>query len=106
MTKNSTQRHIEQHLTLHFHPSHLQVINESHQHHVPPDSETHFKVVLVSALFQGKMRVARHRLVYDALADALKNGVHALALHLYTPEEWQKMAEQFPASPRCRGVGA
>jgi BolA protein len=42
--------------------------------------------------FAGKPRVARHRLVYDALADELRQGIHALAIKAFTPEEF---AEQF-----------
>lgn len=82
---------------------HIEVINESHMHSVPPDSETHFKVVLVSPEFTGKRPVARHQLVYRLLADELAGGVHALALHTYTGEEWQQRAEAAPASPQCLG---
>ena len=55
-------------------PDHLEVIDESHQHagHVGANGTgfgTHFRVRIASPLFQGKPRVARHRLVYDALQD-------------------------------------
>jgi BolA protein len=46
----------------------------------------------VSGQFAGKPRVARHRMVYDALAEEMRRGVHALAIRAYTPEEF---AEQF-----------
>lgn len=88
-----------------FQPRHLEVINESHSHNVPANSETHFKVVLVSALFEGKPLVSRHRAVYDALAYAMENGVHALALHTYTQEEWAKRIAAAPTSPNCLGGG-
>lgn len=83
-------------------PDFLEVINESHQHNVPANSSTHFKVTCVSATFSGLNRVKRHQKVYSLLTDALQNGVHALAMHLYTPEEWaaQKVA---PQSPPCLG---
>jgi len=42
----------------------------------------------VAAAFAGKARVARHRMVYDALADAMQRGIHALAITAYTPEEF------------------
>jgi BolA protein len=62
---------------------HIEVVNESHMHSVPPNSETHFKVVLVSPEFAGKRPVARHQMIYRLLADELAAGVHALALHIH-----------------------
>lgn len=85
-----------------FAPQYLEVVNESHGHNVPANSETHFKVVLSAEVFKGKSLVARHRAVYSALADALENGVHALALHTYTPEEWAERSSA-PLSPECLG---
>ncbi len=81
-------------------PSHLEVINESYMHAVPPDAETHFKVIVASDAFDGVRRVARHQRVYGLLAEEMQNGVHALALHTYTPVEWGGRA---PDSPRCLG---
>jgi len=83
-------------------PAHLEVENESHRHSVPPGSETHFKVVVASAAFEGKRAVARHQLVYATLAEELKGGVHALALHTYTPAEWGER-NAAPESPECLG---
>ena len=60
----------------------LQVENESHMHSVPPNSETHFKVTLVSPDFAGQMKVRRHQAIYKVLADELAGSVHALSLHL------------------------
>ena len=85
-----------------FQPTHLEVINESHQHNVPPGSESHFKVVLVSEAFTGKRQVQRHQAVYAALADQLHGPVHALALHTYSPEEWSGR-QSAPQSPPCLG---
>ena len=81
----------------------LQVENESHKHSVPPNSETHFKVTLVSPDFQGQMKVKRHQAIYKVLADELAGEVHALALHLYSPEEWQATGQAAPESPNCMG---
>lgn len=86
-------------------PTHWVVENESHRHAVPANSETHFKVTLVSAQFQGLMPVKRHQRLYALLADELAGPVHALALHLYTPEEWSARSETRPDSPDCRGAG-
>ncbi len=83
-------------------PSELQVINESHMHNVPPGSESHFKVVVVSDQFADKRLVQRHQLVYQALSEELQGGVHALAIHAYTDEEWQQQGTA-PASPQCMG---
>jgi BolA protein len=79
------------------------VENESHMHNVPPDSETHFKVTVVSDSFEGKNRVKRHQAVYSVLQEEMNNGVHALALHTYTPAEWASRSEASPASPNCMG---
>ena len=85
-----------------FNPTHLSVFNESYMHSVPPGSETHFKVILAADAFVGKRQVQRHQAVYACLADELKNGVHALALHTFSPEEWQASGT-VAASPNCLG---
>lgn len=97
------QQSIEQKLGDRFEGGHLTVENESHMHSVPPNSETHFKVTLISDQFAGQSKVRRHQAVYQALADEMQGGVHALALHLYTPEEWRQTGGQVPASPNCMG---
>ncbi|OZG72611.1 BolA family transcriptional regulator [Hahella sp. CCB-MM4] len=96
------QQSIENTLNDDFQPSHLEVVNESHMHSVPPNSETHFKVVLVSDQFEGLRSVQRHQKVYGALGEFMRNGVHALALHTYTPDEWVETGNA-PASPNCMG---
>ena len=52
--------------------------------------ETHFSVHIVSAAFQELSRVERHRQVYAILADEIKERVHALSLHVLTPDESTK----------------
>jgi BolA family transcriptional regulator, general stress-responsive regulator len=52
--------------------------------------ESHFRVRIVSAVFQGLSRVERQRRVYAVLADEIAAGLHALALTTLTPEEAQK----------------
>ena len=96
---------ISEKLMAEFNPHWIAVQNESHMHSVPPDSETHFKVTLVSDQFEGKRQVARHQRVYATLTAELSGPVHALALHTYTQTEWaQKQTEGgVPASPDCRG---
>ena len=99
----SIQSDIEQKLSAEFQPLHLDVLNESHQHNVPPGSESHFKVVLVSPAFDDKRKVARHQMVYGVLAEEMANKIHALALHTYTQTEWEQRQENAPESPECRG---
>ncbi|EJD6540745.1 transcriptional regulator BolA [Providencia rettgeri] len=101
----SMQDRVSQKLQTAFEPSHLDVINESHQHNVLPGSESHFKVVLVSDKFENKRMLARHREIYAILADELAGGIHALALHTYTQKEWDELANTALKSPACRGVG-
>lgn len=83
-------------------PSVLQVTNESSMHGVPPGSETHFKVVVVSDAFEGKALVERHRLVYDVLGDEMRSGIHALTITSRTRTEWERSGS-VPASPPCLG---
>ncbi|MEX1669955.1 BolA family protein [Zhongshania guokunii] len=84
-------------------PSHLEVINESHMHSVPANSETHFKVVVVADAFATLRKVARQQRVYQILSEELAGPVHALAMHTYSPDEWLARAGAVPASPDCLG---
>ena len=66
-------------------PTHIEVIDESYQHHGHAGANgtgfgSHFRVRITSPRFTGLNRVARHRLVYDALQDFMDQGLHALAL--------------------------
>ena len=97
------QQEIERQLQQQLNPVFLDVANESHQHSVPPNSETHFKVVVVSDAFDGRRKVARHQQVYAVLTEQLEGPVHALALHTYTPGEWQQRQREAPESPECLG---
>ena len=68
-------------------PTALQVVDESADHagHAGANAEgagTHFRVRVASPLFAGKSRVARHRLVYDALQKFIDQGLHALAIEI------------------------
>ncbi len=103
------QESITQKLTDAFAPKHLEVINESHMHNVPEGSESHFKVLIVCDDFADKMLIARHRMVNKVLDMELKKdrsdgGIHALALHTMTMEEWFNKGKA-PESPECLGGG-
>jgi BolA protein len=84
-------------------PLHLEVVNESGNHSVPPGSESHFKVVVVAAEFDGQRLLARHRRVNAVLAEELASSIHALALHTYTESEWRQRFGEAPMSPPCLG---
>ena len=84
-------------------PFHCEVINESYMHNVPEGSESHFKVVVVTEEFVGKMLVARHRLVNEVLKTQLEGPIHALSLHTMTPDEWFEKGGKYPDSPDCLG---
>lgn len=97
------QQEIQRLLQEQFNPVHLEVVNESNQHSVPENSETHFKVTLVSDVFSDLRKVARHQRVYTALSAQLEGPVHALALHTYSAQEWQARETGVPQSPQCLG---
>lgn len=101
----SLQEKIEQKIAAALPCMHLEVINESNKHNVPPGSESHFKVVLVSDAFDGQKLIARHRQINKILAEELEQGLHALAMHTYTETEWRKQQGDAPMSPPCRGGG-
>ena len=86
-------------------PVHLDIINESDNHNVPQNSETHFKVIIVSDQFSDSSLVQRHRTVNKLLADQLAGPVHALSLHTHTQKEWLEKGGVVPDSPPCRGGG-
>lgn len=99
----SVQQRIEQKVRERLNPAYLLVENESHQHNVPEGAESHFKVTVVAADFESKSLVARHRVLNETLADEFKAGLHALALHTYTPAEWMQRQGSAPESPPCLG---
>lgn len=81
VTAEAMQRRLTEMLT----PTHLEVLDESADHagHVGANGTgfgTHFRVRIASPFFTGRTRVARHRLVYDALQVFIDNGAHAIAI--------------------------
>jgi len=74
-------------------PLYLQITDDSAKHagHAGAKEGGHYSVKVVSAQFTGASRVTRHRMVYDALADAMQRGIHALAISAYTPEEFESL---------------
>ena len=87
---------MQQKLTQQFNPAHLEIIDESHKHSghaamqdYQRSGETHFKVIVVSDSFEGKMPIERHRAVNECLADELQSGVHALSIEAKTAKQWE-----------------
>lgn len=74
-----------------FAPAQLEVIDESSRHlghaGARPEGETHYRLRLVSGAFDGLTRVARQRLVYEALREEFAAGLHALSLELRSERE-------------------
>jgi BolA protein len=72
-------------------PSQLEILDESHKHAghagARPEGESHFSVRIMSQAFEGKSRVERQRLVYQALSEEMKTDIHALELHTMVKDE-------------------
>jgi BolA protein len=87
--KPLTAPEVESRLRATLAPSTIEVRDDSHLHagHAGAREGRHFFVRLASARFAGLSRVARHRLVYDALGPLAPQGVHALAIEAHDPEE-------------------
>lgn len=100
------QDRIQHSLTTALTPTHLEVINESSGHNVPANSETHFKIIIVSNNFAEQSKVQRHQSIYQLLQTELTSGLHALSLHPYTPNEWASKSTAVADSPHCRGGDA
>ena len=82
-----------------FNIKYLEVINESHMHNVPHNSETHFKLILVSDDFLNISSINRHKKVYLILEHLMKK-IHALSIHAFTYDEYQKNNRSLE-SPNC-----
>ena len=81
---------IEQMLNDAFSPVELLVRDQSHLHaghEGAKDGKGHFDVTVVSEKFDGLNRIARHRLVYDALGGLMTTDIHALRITANTPAE-------------------
>ena len=87
---NDRVSQIEQRLRAALAPLHLEIEDESAKHagHTGArDGGGHFDVTIVSSQFAGKSLLQRHRLVYDALGEAMRKDIHALSIHALTPDE-------------------
>jgi len=89
------QELIRQKLAQALQPSMLEIVNDSNRHagHMGDDGsgESHFRVTIVSDVFNGRNRVERQRAVYDLLAEELRGGIHALSIKAMTPDEYNRV---------------
>lgn len=88
-----------------FCPQVLEVLNESSQHQIAKKEgeetkETHFRVLLVSAQFEGLSKVLRHQMVYKCLKEEIKGPVHAFSQSTFTPREWSELYA-ISSTPAC-----
>jgi BolA family transcriptional regulator, general stress-responsive regulator len=85
--------HLEARLNAALSPSSVHIEDDSAAHagHAGAASGSHYTVTIVADEFAGKARVMRHRLVYDALAEEMQRGIHALAIKAYTPQEFAEI---------------
>jgi len=93
-------QHLTEQLKTALSPTHLEVIDESHNHSGTA-TESHFKLVVASNYFTGLQLINRHRFIHKLFKDELNN-IHALALHTYTPDEWKEKSRA-PKSHKCTG---
>ncbi len=94
MTTDREQQ-IRQRLEIAFEPSELLLKDQSQLHaghEGAKEGKGHFDLTIVSATFDGKSRIERHRMVYDALGTLLESDIHALGIKAYTPFERQSGA--------------
>ncbi len=75
-------------------PEHFELENQSHMHagHAGDDGsgQTHFKLLVVSSIFDGCNRMQQHRLVYSAVGQLFPQGLHAFSMKTLTPSEYSQ----------------
>src|SRR5690349_12776373 len=96
------QNSFEQKIAQKLNPISFCVINESHMHSVPKNSETHFRIEIVSDFFNGKNLLSRHRLLNELFAEEISK-IRACSYHAFTQAEWEERFGQTEPSPHCQG---
>ena len=85
-------------------PQALEIFDDSHEHAGHAGAREsgggHFQVFLVSEAFEGKNKIARHRMIYEAVGDLMPGKIHALAIRGYTPEEIDGVKANSPDNPQ------
>ncbi|HWW79258.1 MAG TPA: BolA family protein [Steroidobacteraceae bacterium] len=89
MSENSLAAEIRTALEGELAPTSIEIVDDSARHagHAGAREGGHFRVTLVSAAFQGRPQLERHRMVYAAVASLMGRGIHALNIVARTPEE-------------------
>jgi len=89
MSENSLAAEIRTALERELAPTSIEIVDDSARHagHAGAREGGHFRVTLVSAAFQGRPQLERHRMVYAAVASLMGRGIHALNIVARTPEE-------------------
>jgi BolA protein len=84
------QKMIEERLRAALTPQRLEIEDESHKHVGHPGARSgggHFNVTIVAAAFEGKTLIQRHRMIYEALGEAMQGEIHALSIKALAPDE-------------------
>jgi BolA family transcriptional regulator, general stress-responsive regulator len=86
-----TRTRIEQKLRNTFDPVEVDVIDQSAEHagHAGASGGGHYRVILVSGVFEGLNQVQRHRRVYEALAEEMRTSIHALSMTCLSRSEYE-----------------
>ena len=90
MAEAEREQRITHALIAALHPTSCTLDDESHLHHGHAGATTgkgHFRLHIVAAAFAGKTALARHRMVYSALASLLESDIHALSIEALSPDE-------------------
>ena len=77
--------------------------NESHKHNVPPVSEAHFRVTVVSTKFEGTSLVKNHKMINDVFEDEPSGLVHALSMWTKTSKNKKASLGLIQPTPPCLG---
>ena len=99
MAKKTIELKIIKNLNESMNISSLKIINESFMHNVPKDSESHFKVIIVSDDFKNLSQINRHKLVYSNL-DTIMNDIHAISIQSFSEDEFKQNSVVLD-SPKC-----
>ena len=95
------QKQLEEKLNKAFEPLLLKIINESPQHNTPKNSESHFRVLIVSNKFSNISLIKRHQMVHSAVHEQIKDKIHAFSQQTLTPKEFKSRGGRLPESPPC-----